>query len=135
MSNGFALSTRFLPSLVDLANGPDNATPSVQPDYRAFSPTTGCSAPVPRLGCLILVGTTHLNFSLGIEATGSHVPCKSLVQSHATFMPDAAWAAIRPPPQTRPGLTTSPRFRHRPYAFDTSSVVRSRSSLRTSPDG
>ena len=32
-------------------------------------------------------------------------------------------------PQTDPGLTTSPRFRHRPYAFDTSSAVRFRSSL------
>jgi hypothetical protein len=26
-------------------------------------------------------------------------------------------------PQTRPGVTTSPRFRHRRYAFDTSSAV------------
>jgi hypothetical protein len=32
-------------------------------------------------------------------------------------------------PQTDPGLTTPPRFRHRPYAFDTSSAVCSRSSL------
>src|ERR1700730_14961710 len=37
--------------------------------------------------------------------------------------------------QTRPGLTTSPRFRHRLYAFDTSSAVCFRSSLRTTPDG
>src|SRR3990172_2000058 len=32
-------------------------------------------------------------------------------------------------PQTCPGVTTSPRFRHHPYAFDTSSTVRFRSSL------
>ena len=32
-------------------------------------------------------------------------------------------------PQTRPGLTTSPRFRHRLYAFDRSSAVCSLSSL------
>jgi len=32
-------------------------------------------------------------------------------------------------PQTCPGLTTSPRFRHRLYAFDTSSAVCLRSSL------
>src|SRR4051794_9459162 len=102
-SNGLARPTGFLPSLVDPTGGPDNATPSVQPDYRAFSPTTSCSAPVPRVGTLILVGTAHLDFSLGIGATGSHVPCKSLVQSHATFMPDAAWAAIRPPPRLVPG--------------------------------
>ena len=38
-------------------------------------------------------------------------------------------------PQTRPGLTTTSRFRHRLFAFDTSSAVRSRSPLRHSPDG
>jgi len=31
------------------------------------------------------------------------VPCKSPVQSHAAFMPDAAWAAIRTPPRLVPG--------------------------------
>jgi len=52
---------------------------------------------VPRLGTLILMGATHLDFSLRIEATGSHGPCKSPVQSLAAFMPDAVWAEIRPP--------------------------------------
>ena len=37
----------------------------------------------------------HLNFSLSIEATGSHVPRKSLTQSHAIFTPEAAWAVNR----------------------------------------
>jgi len=37
-------------------------------------------------------------------------------------------------PQTRPGLTNSPRFRHHLALFDTSSAVRLRSSLLTSPD-
>jgi len=32
----------------------------------------------------------HLNFSLSIKATGSHVPHKSLDQVHAISMPDAA---------------------------------------------
>ena len=32
----------------------------------------------------------HLNFSLNIEATDSHVPHKSLTQSHAIFTPEAA---------------------------------------------
>jgi hypothetical protein len=32
----------------------------------------------------------HLNFSLTIETTGSHVPRKSLTQSHAIFTPEAA---------------------------------------------
>ena len=129
MSNGFALSTRFLPLLVDLGRELNNAAPSVQLHYRAFIPTTGCSAPVPRIGTLALMGASHLSFSLGIGATGSHVPCKSLIQSsrrlHAGCRPGSNQAI----PQTRPGATTSPRFRHRRYAFDTSSAVCFRSSL------
>jgi hypothetical protein len=39
----------------------------------------------------------HLNFSLNIGTTGSHVPHKSLVQVRATFMPDAAQAVNRFP--------------------------------------
>jgi hypothetical protein len=89
----------------------------------------GCPAPVPRIGTPTLAGASRLDRSLRIGATGPHVPCKSPVQSHAAFMPDAAWAANQDIPQTRPGLTTSPRFRHRLYAFDTSSAVCSRSSL------
>jgi len=56
IQNGFALFTRLLPFLVDLKIKPDNAAPSVQFHYRTFLPTTGCSAPVLRLGTLILVG-------------------------------------------------------------------------------
>ena len=41
--------------------------------------------------------------SLRIGATGSDVPCKSPVQSHAAFMPDAVWAVIRIPPRLVPG--------------------------------
>ncbi len=103
MSNGFALSTGFLPSLVDPRHELNNAAPSVQLRYRAFIPTTGCSAPVPRLGTLVLTGASRLDFSLRIGATGSHVPCKSLVQSHAASMPDAVWAEIRTPPRLVPG--------------------------------
>jgi len=56
LKNGFALSTRLLPFLVDLKIKTDNAAPSVQFHYRTFYPNTGCSAPVPRIGTLILVG-------------------------------------------------------------------------------
>ena len=125
MSNGFALATRLLPSPVDLAPELNNAAPSVQPHYRAFIPTTSCSAPVPRIGTLALMGASHLSFSLGIGATGSHVPRKSLTQSHAAFMPDAARAAIRPPPRLVPGQRLLPGFdivdtlstRHQRFAF------------------
>jgi hypothetical protein len=36
-----------------------------------------------------------LDFSLGIKATGSHVPHESLNHAHATSMPDAAQAVDR----------------------------------------
>ncbi len=39
----------------------------------------------------------HLNFSLNIEATGSHVPHKSPDQVHAISMPDAAQTISRLP--------------------------------------
>jgi hypothetical protein len=69
---------RFLPLPVDLRPELNNATPSLQPHYRAFVTTTGCSAPVPRIGTLILAGASCLDVSLRIGATGSHVPRKSL---------------------------------------------------------
>ena len=103
MSYGFALSMRFLPLPVDLRPELNNATPSLQRRYSAFAATTSCSAPVPRIGTLILAGAACLDSSLRIGATGSHVPYKSLTQSHAAFMPDAAWAAIRPSPRLIPG--------------------------------
>src|SRR5271163_361343 len=131
MSNGFALSTGLLPSLVDPSPELNNATPSVRLHYRAFSPTTDRSVPVPRFGTLILMGTSHLALirfaaqALCIGATGSHVPRKSQVQSHAAFMPDAVRAAIRPPPGLVPGQRLLPGFdivytlstRHQRFAF------------------
>jgi len=53
--NGFALSTEFLPFPVDLIVKLNNAVPSVQFHYRTFLPITNCSAPVLRIGTLILV--------------------------------------------------------------------------------
>ena len=86
------------------------------------------SAPVPRIGTLALMGSSHLSFSLIIGTTGSHVPQKSLDQVRATFMPDAAQAVSRFPLD----LSWNPesiQFWHHPLLFDTSSVVRLRSSL------
>ena len=36
-----------------------------------------------------------MDVSLGIGATGSHVPYKSLVELRAAYMPDAAGAGFR----------------------------------------
>ena len=46
----------------------NNATPSVQLDYRAFVPTTGHSAPVLRIGTLVLAVLAACDFSLYIGA-------------------------------------------------------------------
>ena len=60
----------------------------------------------------------HLRFSLYIVATGSHVPHKSLYRVLVAFMPDAAWAVNRFPPDfsrsnDSPSVLTSfLRFRH-----------------------
>jgi len=43
-------------------------------------------------------GVRHLDVSLGIGATGSHVPYKSLVELGAAYMPDGAWAGPGHPP-------------------------------------
>ncbi len=54
MSNGFALSTELLP--LPVGSGPrlNNAAPSVRCHYSTLNPTTGRSAPVPRIGTLAL---------------------------------------------------------------------------------
>jgi len=54
ISNGFALSTELLLLPVDSGPWLNNAVPSVQSHYRTFIPTTDRSAPVPRIGTLVL---------------------------------------------------------------------------------
>src|SRR3954471_4831532 len=83
---------------------PNNAAPSVRPHYKAFIPTTGCSAPVPRFGTRTLTVTDRLGFSLDIGTTGSCVPYRSLSQGHAAFMPDAGWAVGRHLPTLARGI-------------------------------
>ena len=110
MSNGFAPVTRLLPSPVGRRSGQDTAAPSVQPHCRAFHPTTGRSAPVPRIGTLVLAGATRSNVSLGIEATGSPVPHESLIRLHAAFGPGAARAGLQGSARADPRATTTPGF-------------------------
>ena len=100
---------RVLPLRVARSIKPDDDAPSVQPHYRTFTPTTSVSAPVPRIGTLILAESFRLDFSLRIGTTGSQVPYRSLNQSHATFMPDADWAVSRHRPNLSRGVQ-SPRF-------------------------
>ena len=101
---------RVLPSPVALRPELNNATPSLQPHYRTFITTTGCSAPVPRIGTLVLAGATRSNVSLGIEATGSPVPYESLIRLHAAFGPGAARAGLQGSARADPRATTTPGF-------------------------
>ena len=61
------LTPWLLPSLVDQTIRPDDPTPSLHLHYRDFNTTTSWSAPVPRIGTLTLMGSSHLSFSLSIE--------------------------------------------------------------------
>jgi hypothetical protein len=95
---------RVIPLRVACWIQPDDDAPSVQPHYRTFVPTTGVSAPVPRIGTQTLTVTDRLGFSLSIGMTGSCVPYRSLSQGHAAFMPDAGWAVGRLPPTLARGI-------------------------------
>jgi len=58
---------------------------SLRPYYEPLRPCAPHRYSDPR-------GFGRLDFSLGIGATGSHVPYKSLVELRAASMSDAAWA-------------------------------------------
>jgi hypothetical protein len=125
MSNGFALFKQLLPSLVGHLPRLNTTAPLVQRHYNAFIPTMGCSAPVPRLGTQSLTGIARSTRSLRIGTTGSHVPYKSLIQSHAAFEPDAAKAGLQVSALACPGVITASGFDidytlsavHRRFAF------------------
>jgi len=80
----------------------------VQRHYSAFIPTTDCSAPVLRIGTRDLTGIARSISSLSIGATGSPVPCKSLIQVHAAFEPGATGAGLQVSAPTYPRMTTNP---------------------------
>ena len=51
---------------------PNNAAPSLQPHYRAFHATTGCSAPAPRFGTLALAVGAACGLSLHVVDATKH---------------------------------------------------------------
>jgi hypothetical protein len=75
----------------------------VQSHYRTFTPTTGCSAPVPRIGTLALAGASRLSGALRIGTTGSRVPQQSLIRVHAASKPGPARAGLQGSARTQPG--------------------------------
>ena len=73
-----------------------DTTPSLHPHY-GTSPLLRVVPPLCPASVLSPLWVLHLGFSLNIETTVSHVPHESLVQVHATFMPDATQAVSRFP--------------------------------------
>jgi hypothetical protein len=55
-------------------------------------------------------GFSHLDVSLGIGTTGSHVPYKSLMRARAVFTPDAVRSEIKPSLELVPGEWEAPGF-------------------------
>src|SRR5208282_4264336 len=106
----FALLKRLLPLLVGCLPRRKHHTPSVQHHYGAFFPTASCSAPVSRIGTQSLAGISRSARSLRIRTTGSHVPCKSLIQIHAASEPDAARTGLQVSVLACPEVITSPGF-------------------------
>ena len=131
------LSAHTAPPMQPLPTGtrrcPNHRNPpvagcSVVPDRIGHSlrssPITGPSSllrsdpPLCSASVLSRLWVLHLRFSLGIEATGSHVPHKSPDHVLATFMPDAIRSVSRSLPNSSQGndypsvSTSSTRFRH-----------------------
>src|SRR5260363_181056 len=96
ISNGFAWFMLVLlfqvASVIKLAD----SAPSVQFHDRTFLPNTSTSAPVPRVGTLILRSPCAGISSLALgRQRNSQVPYPSLNHSHTTFMLDADGAVSR----------------------------------------
>ena len=86
--NGFVLSNSSSHCLVDSQIRLNNSTPSLHPHYRDFFTTTGCPAPVLRIGTLILGGSAPWISPFPSERQVPTVPHKSPNQTRATYMPD-----------------------------------------------
>ena len=108
-SSNLALPLWLLPSLVDQKIRPDDPTPSLHLHYRDFNTTTSWSVPVPCIGTLTLMRSSHLSFSL---TSGRQVP---------TFH-TRAWIKVTPllcrtplgqsagSPRAYPGVQIAPSF-------------------------
>ena len=122
----------------DLADRP-GYIPVLLKDYLDWPDMAALEVNTPDLpGVIVEVGASRvyrLAISLGIEATGSHVPHKSLSLVSRRLHAGRRSASRQAPSELCPRPTTGAWFRRRPNAFDTSSTVHSRSSYQRTPDG
>jgi hypothetical protein len=128
------LRHRLLPLLVDRHPRPDCRAPSLRPHYQA-SPLPRARPPLRLASVLDSSWVHHLEVSLGIEATGSHVPHKSLSLVSRRLHAGRRSASRQASAELCRRPTTGAWFWRRPYAFDTSATVHSRSSDQRTPDG
>src|SRR5215469_14864396 len=92
--NGFASSTGS--SRFQLASARGRTTQPLRSDsITELHPYYELLRPCAPLRYSGPCGVRRLDVSLGIGATGSHVPYKSLVELRAAYMPDAARAGFR----------------------------------------
>src|SRR5215468_10507911 len=87
----------------------NNAAPSLQPHYRAFITTTGCSAPASRFGTFALTVGTACGFSLSIETQVRtfHASARLRFAPPTCRMPLGQYHDI---PRADPGGRVNPRF-------------------------
>ena len=130
--NGFTFFTGSSHKMVDLWIRLDNPPPSLQTHYRPSS-LLRSGPPLCSASVLSFLWVLHLNFSLNIGTTGSHVAHESLNQVHAASIPDA----VQPVNRYHLNLSrdsVTPRFWHRLFVFDTWSAVHLYSSPWFLPD-
>src|SRR5262249_304602 len=96
---------------------PNNAAPSLQPHYRAFDATTGCSAPAPRFGTLALAVGAACGLSFHVlgrdeaQVLTFHTKAWSSFAPPTCRMPLGQYPGIPPPAPARrgpPPVLTSP---------------------------
>jgi hypothetical protein len=105
----FCLRHQLLPLRVDRYPRLESRAPSLHPRYQASS-LRRARPPQRPASVLSSSWVFHLDFSLFIEATGSHVPHKSLRWAHAVFMPVTTRAVSRYPSSSVPGQQQEPGF-------------------------
>src|ERR1700720_3700138 len=84
------LAHGLLPFPVGQWPRPNNAAPSLQPHYRAFDATTGCSAPAPRFGTLALAVGAACGLSL-------HADSRQRDRAQVLTFHTKAWSSFAPP--------------------------------------
>jgi len=108
--------------------------PFAPPALPGVLATTSPSVPSPRIGTRLLTGPplgvlpSHRGERFPRSAQEPALGSRRLHAGHHSGSRQAS-------PELHPGPTTGARFRWRPYAFDTSSAVHSRSPSQRTPDG